>query len=64
MEEKIVKELILFALFLTVGIGVLIAGIVYMHKDRHDLESVKLYRVISIIGAFITAGSVLYRLFV
>ena len=64
MEEKIVKELILFALFLTVGIGVLIAGIVYMRKDKHDLESVKIYRVISIIGAVITVSSVLYWLFV
>lgn len=55
------KELILFALFLTVGLGVLIAGIVYMRKEKHDPESVKLYRVISIIGAVITAGSVLFR---
>jgi len=35
-----VKELILFALFLTVGIGVLIAGIVYMRKEKHDPVSV------------------------
>lgn len=39
----------------------LIAGIVYMRKEKHDPESVKLYRVISIIGAVITAGSVLFR---
>ncbi|WP_313578860.1 hypothetical protein [Lacrimispora sp.] len=57
-------ELILFALFLTVGLGVLIAGIVYMRKEKHDPESVMLYRIISIIGAVLTAGSVLFRLFV
>ena len=58
------KELFLFILFLTVGAGVLIAGIVYMLKERHDLESVKIYRVMSVIGAVITVGSVLYRLFI
>ncbi|WP_349945418.1 hypothetical protein ABFV83_16645 [Lacrimispora sp. BS-2] len=58
------KELFLFVLFLTVGIGVLVAGIVYMLKEKHDLESVKIYRVMSIIGAVITAGSVLYRLYI
>jgi hypothetical protein len=64
MEGKKVKELFLFVLFLTVGAGVLIAGIVYMFKEKHDLESVKIYRVISVIGAVITVGSVLYRLFI
>ena len=57
------KELILFALFLAVGLGVLIAGIVYMRKEKHDPESVKIYGVISIIGGVITAGAVLFRLF-
>jgi len=64
MEGKTVKELILFALFLTVGLGVLIAGIFYMRKEKHDPESVKIYGVISSLGVVITAGAVLFRLFV
>lgn len=55
------KEWILFALFLIVGLGLLVTGISYMRKEKDDLESVKIYRVISIIGAVLSAASVLYK---
>lgn len=58
------KEWLLFALFLLVGLGMLIAGIVYMRKEKGDPESVKIYRVVSILGAVFAAGSVLYRFLV
>lgn len=54
------KEWLLFALLLIVGLGMLIAGIIYMRKEKDDPESVKIYRIVSIIGAVLTIGSVLY----
>ena len=55
------KEWLLFALFLVVGIGMLMAGIVYMRKEKSDLESVKIYRVVSSIGAIFIVAAVIYR---
>ncbi|MGC4018120.1 MAG: hypothetical protein QM793_02015 [Muricomes sp.] len=55
------KEWILFGLFLIVGLGMLISGIIYIVKEKHDLESVKIYRVVSIIGAILAIGAVVYR---
>lgn len=58
------KEWLLFGLFLFVGLGMLIAGIVYWCKEKNDPESVKIYRVVSIIGAVVTIGAVAYRVLV
>ncbi|TCL53731.1 hypothetical protein EDD76_1274 [Kineothrix alysoides] len=55
------KEWALFGLFLFVGIGMLVSGIVYMRKEKDDTESVKIYRVVSIIGVVSTIGAVAYR---
>lgn len=55
------KEWVIFGLFLIVGVGMLIAGLFYMNKEKKDLESVKIYRIVSIIGVVITIGAVLYR---
>lgn len=57
------KEWLLFALFLIVGLGMLLSGIVYMVKEKDDAESVKLYRVVSVIGAAMTAASVGVKFF-
>ena len=57
------KEWLLFALFLTVGLGMLIAGIFYMRTEKDDPESVKIYLIVSIIGVALTVGAVLSRLF-
>ncbi|HWQ74023.1 MAG TPA: hypothetical protein VN441_01795 [Syntrophomonas sp.] len=58
------KEWLLFGLFLFVGLGMLITGIVYWCKEKNDPESVKIYRVVSIIGAVVTIGTVAYRVLV
>ena len=58
------KEWVLFALFLVVGLGMLIAGIVYTQKEKGDMESAKLYRVISTIGVVVALAAVLYRVLV
>ena len=55
------KEWLLFALFLIVGLGMLIAGIFYMNKEKHDKESVKIYRVVGIIGVIFATASIIYR---
>lgn len=55
------KEWILFILFLFVGLGMLISGIFYIRKDKDDPESVKIYRVVSIIGAVLVIVSVLKK---
>lgn len=55
------KEWVLFALFLIVGLGMMIAGIVYLRKEKDDPDSVKIYRVVSIIGAVLAIVSVLIK---
>lgn len=52
---------LLFVLFLVVGLGMLVSGIVYLCKEKDDPDSVKIYRVISIIGAVLAVASVLVK---
>ncbi|MEM5767654.1 MAG: hypothetical protein AAGU32_05115 [Bacillota bacterium] len=52
---------ILFVLFLFVGLGMLIAGILYERKEKDDPESVKIYRAIAIIGAVLSIGATLLK---
>ena len=54
-------EWILFALFLIVGLGLLISGIFYLKKEKDDAESVRIYRIISAIGAVLVLVSVLMK---
>ncbi len=55
------KEWLLFILFILVGLGMLCTGLIYMRKEKSDLESVKIYRVISIIGAVLTVAAILMQ---
>lgn len=55
------KEWIVFILFMLVGLGMLISGIVYMRKEKDDPESAKICRVMSIIGAVLVIVSVLVK---
>ncbi len=52
---------ILFVLFLFVGLGMLVAGILYERKEKDDPESVKIYRAIAIIGAVLSIGATLMK---
>ena len=52
---------LLFALFLVIGLGMLIVGLYYMRKEKKDPDSVKFYRIVTILGALITLGAILYR---
>jgi putative Mn2+ efflux pump MntP len=61
MEENKMKEWLLFALFLIVGLGMLFAGLAYMRKEKNDPDSVKIYRVISIVGAALAVIAVLIK---
>jgi F0F1-type ATP synthase membrane subunit c/vacuolar-type H+-ATPase subunit K len=58
------KEWLLFALMLVVGVAMLVAGVFYLRKEKDDPESVKIYRVVAIIGAALAVGGVLYKIFV
>lgn len=58
------KELLLFILFLVVGAGMLIAGIMYMIKEKNDPESVRIYRGVSVIGAVLTVGAIASRILI
>jgi uncharacterized membrane protein len=58
------KEWLIFALFFAVGLAMLVAGIVYTRKEKNDAESVKIYRIISIIGGVLTAGSIIFKFMV
>lgn len=55
------KEWLLFALFLIVGAGMLSAGIVYLRKEKDDPDSVKIYRVVSIVGSVLVAVALLTK---
>ena len=44
---------------LLVGILLLAAGIYYLAKEKNDPESKKIYTVVTVIGAVITAACVL-----
>ncbi|ULQ58712.1 hypothetical protein K7I13_09110 [Brucepastera parasyntrophica] len=58
------KEWLLFCMFLIAGIGLLIAGIMFMRKDKGDRESMKIYSTFAVIGGIITAGAIVYRFLV
>ena len=58
------KEWLLFALFLIVGVGTLIAGIIYKQKEKSDPESVKIYNIVSVIGVVMRIGAVCYRVLI
>ena len=55
------NEWLLFCIFLIAGLGMLILGIVYMQKEKSDAESVKIYRIISIIGAVLAAAALVIK---
>ncbi|MDQ7092583.1 hypothetical protein REC12_03155 [Desulfosporosinus sp. PR] len=55
------KEWLIFILFMLVGLGMLISGIVYMYKEKNDPESLKIYRVASSLGAVLIVVSVLVK---
>lgn len=55
------KDWLLFILFIIVGLGMLGAGLVYMRKEKNDPESVKIYGVISIIGAVLSTAAILMK---
>jgi uncharacterized membrane protein len=61
MEENKMNGWLLFGLFLIVGLGMLVAGIVYMLKEKSDPESVKIYRVITIIGAVLAIAAIVVK---
>ena len=53
--------LLLFILLLVVGIGMIIAGSIYMGKEKDDIVSVKIYRTVIIIGVIITVLALVYK---
>jgi len=55
------KAWILFGLFVIVGLGMLIAGIMYMKKEKNDIQSVSIYRNISVIGVVVLVVSIVVK---
>lgn len=55
------KAWILFGLFVIVGLGMLIAGIMYMKKEKNDIQSVSVYRNISVIGVVVLVVSIVVK---
>ena len=47
---------------LIIGVLVLGAGAYYLTKEKHDPESKKIYTVISVVGAAVALGSLLWLL--
>ncbi len=55
------KEWLIFILFFLVGFGMLCTGIIYMYKEKNDPESIKIYGIISIVGAILAIIAVLIK---
>lgn len=55
------KEWLLFILFILVGLGMLGTGLVYRNKEKGDPESVKIYTVVSVIGAVLAVAAILMK---
>lgn len=51
----------MFVLFLAAGLGMLMAGVFYMQKEKGDSESVKIYRIVSLIGLCLSIVSVIFK---
>ncbi|MHB8061673.1 MAG: hypothetical protein ACYDG2_03390 [Ruminiclostridium sp.] len=47
--------------FTIIGLCMLFSEIVYMHKEKGNPESVKIYRVVLIMGAILVAASIVVR---
>lgn len=47
---------------IVIGIAILIAGIYYLVKEKHDAESKKIYGVVSAVGAVVCIVSALLLL--
>lgn len=54
-------EWLMFVLFLAAGLGMLMAGVFYMQKEKGDSESVKIYRIVSLIGLCLSIVSVIFK---
>lgn len=48
---------------LIIGILVLIAGIYYLAKEKHDPESKKIYSIVSVIGGIVAVVCALLLIF-
>lgn len=48
---------------LVIGLAVLIVGIFYLVKEKHDKESVKIYGIISVAGGVVFAAALFSMLF-
>ena len=59
MEEEIMAAKIIG---IVIGIAILIAGIYYLVKEKHDAESKKIYGVVSAVGAVVCIVSALLLL--
>ena len=55
-RDLLMQSAIFSILGLLIGLAVAGAGIYYWQKEKHDQESVKIYRTITVIGAVITIG--------
>ncbi|SHN70396.1 hypothetical protein [Desulfitobacterium chlororespirans] len=55
------SEWLFFILFILVGLGMLCNGILYMRKEKNDPESVKIYRVVAILGAVMAAVAIAFK---
>ena len=51
-----------FGIFLIVGLGVLGSAVYYLQKEKHDTDSVQIYRTMALIGIAVTVAAVLYRI--
>ncbi len=64
MEETLVKEVLLFILFVILGLSLTISGIYYMKKEKEDIEARKIYRLFSIIGVLLTTGTLIFYILI
>lgn len=55
------EEWLIFILFILVGVGLLCKGLIYLYKEKNDPESIKIYGIISIVGAILAIIGILIK---
>ena len=43
-----------------IGLLVLGTGIYYLHQEKHDSESQKIYTIVSVVGALLAVGAAIW----
>lgn len=59
METK-ERKMMVCIIGILIGVLVLGTGIYYLHQEKHDSESRKIYTIVSVVGALLAVGAAVW----